>query len=68
MPNPSAAPLCPLLSALQLPQGAGESAKLIYDSVKQKAGMGPSSAKEDLKQGGYQWRRLGVDATAREAS
>jgi hypothetical protein len=60
---------CPLLgpSVLLLPQGAGESAKLIYDSVKQKAGMGPSSANEDLKQGEYQCRRLDVDAIA-EAS
>ncbi|EFN52016.1 hypothetical protein CHLNCDRAFT_139572 [Chlorella variabilis] len=31
-------------------KGAKESAKLMYDSVKEKAGMGGSSAKEDLKQ------------------
>ncbi|PRW20207.1 hypothetical protein C2E21_9227 [Chlorella sorokiniana] len=36
--------------AKQAAKGAKESAKLMYDSVKEKAGMGPSSAREDLKQ------------------
>jgi hypothetical protein len=42
----------PFFTALQ---GAKESAKLMYDSVKEKAGMGGSGAKEDLKQGEGSW-------------
>lgn len=35
--------------------------QLMYDSLKEKAGQGPSNAKEDLKQGGpTQQRQLGA--------